>query len=195
MRNRIYAASSKSFKILNEEDIEYFNKATEQGRNYTACKKIGKKYIPDKDMYEWFESELEGRLFNARQLDALIADELENEYVYNISDDDEDDEDNWEDNEDYKDDYDNDEYEYEDPTYFFSVYELDDEGEELDMVAILESEEAAIAKAKDLIKEGIIKQAHVVLVPDQDPDDDPAIAEWYEYNCEYEPYEVVWSSI
>ena len=88
---RYIKSATYEYKILTPEDIEYFNKATKQGRNYTACRKLGKKYITDKDMFEWFESELEGRHFKAYQLDDLIADELENEYVYDISDDDDDD--------------------------------------------------------------------------------------------------------
>ena len=81
------------------------------------------------------------------------------------------------------------------PSYKFVIYELDDDGEELDSISAFSSEEEAIDEAKRLIKDGQIAQAHVVLVPNEDPDDDPDIAEWYEYNCKYEPYVAVWSSI
>lgn len=90
--------ASTQYDILTQEDVEYFNRASKQGRQYTACRKLGRKYIEDKDMLEWFESEIEGRHFrSAKQLDDLIAEELENEYVLSISDDFDDDDEEYED--------------------------------------------------------------------------------------------------
>lgn len=88
MKRLIYSAKS-SYEILNDEDIAYFQKESKQGRQYAACMKLGKKYIRDKDMLDWFESEIEGRHFaSAKQLDDLIAEELENEYVLDDFDED-----------------------------------------------------------------------------------------------------------
>lgn len=71
----------------------------------------------------------------------------------------------------------------------FSVYELDEDGDEVDNLDSFTTLDEAVAFAQE---QGTL--AHVVAVPTTDPDDDPEIAEWFEYNSEYEPYEVVWSN-
>lgn len=71
----------------------------------------------------------------------------------------------------------------------FSVYELDEDGDEVDNLDNFTTLDEAVAFAQE---QGVL--THVVAVPTTDPDDDPEIAEWFEYNSEYEPYEVVWSN-
>ncbi len=77
--------------------------------------------------------------------------------------------------------------------YYFKVYELDEDGEELDPIESFDDLEEAIKFATDYTsKEGTF--AHIVMVLEIDPDDDPDLAEWYEYNVPYEPYEEVWTN-
>lgn len=72
----------------------------------------------------------------------------------------------------------------------FDVYELDEAGDEVDSsLASFNTLDEAIDFAQE---QGML--THVVAVPTTDPDDDPEVAEWFEYNSEYEPYEVVWSN-
>lgn len=72
--------------------------------------------------------------------------------------------------------------------YYFRVYELED-GEEIDYFEEFKSLEDAIEFADNLDI-----SAHVVMIPNFDPDDDPYFEEWLEDNCEYEPYEVVYEN-
>lgn len=73
--------------------------------------------------------------------------------------------------------------------YFFIVYEVDEDGDEVDSLDRFDTLDAAVRYAQD---QNVL--THIVLVPKEDPDDDPEIAEWFEYNCDYEPYEIVWRS-
>ena len=92
LKIRVYSATTR-YSVLTEDDVAYFQQASKQRRQHTACMKIGKKYIKDKDMLDWFESEIEGTHFtSAKQLDNLIAEELDNEYVLDSVELDEDDE-------------------------------------------------------------------------------------------------------
>lgn len=75
-------------------------------------------------------------------------------------------------------------------TYHFRIYELDEDGDEVDVVDGVDTLDEAIEVAKNQEFD-----THIVFCPNVDPDDDPEIAEWYEYNSEYEPYEIVWENI
>lgn len=72
--------------------------------------------------------------------------------------------------------------------YVFNVY-VEIEKDYKEAVASYDTLEEAIAYAKQL--EGITE---IVVIPTEDPDDDPDVAEWFEYFSDYEPYEVVWSN-
>ena len=75
------------------------------------------------------------------------------------------------------------------PPISYAVYELNEDGNELEELEHFDTEKKAIAWAK--------KQpfpTHVVFFPEEDPDNDPDYAEYIEYNYDYEPYEVVWES-
>lgn len=77
-----------------------------------------------------------------------------------------------------------------DPEYFYyEVYELDEDGDEIDSLEAFDDFNEALEFAKE---SGL--RTHICLIPTIDPDDDPDIREWFEYHCEYEPYEVVWES-
>lgn len=74
--------------------------------------------------------------------------------------------------------------------FYYGVYELDNDGDELDHISDFNTEEEAIKFAK--------KQSfptHVVFIPSIDPDDDPEIAEYMQSNAPYEAYETIWSSL
>ena len=76
------------------------------------------------------------------------------------------------------------------PPIKYSVWELTEDGEETDELDRFDTEKEAISFAK--------KQpfpTHVVFLPEEDPDNDPDFAEYIEYHYDYEPYEVVWSSL
>ena len=76
------------------------------------------------------------------------------------------------------------------PSVWYSVYELDKDGNELDEVDSFDTPEEAIAFAK--------KQSfptHVVFVPEADPDDDPEYRRYLRDHYDYEPFEVVWESV
>lgn len=81
-----------------------------------------------------------------------------------------------------------------DPTYSFAVYEVDSDGDEIDSLESFEDLNDAIDFATSYSEENDTF-AHIVFVPDVDPDDDPDAAERYEYNSPFEPYEVVWDNI
>ena len=85
------------------------------------------------------------------------------------------------------DDEEDEEYEEDDEeiSYSFVVYELDEEGDEVDSLEGFATLEEAIAFAE---KQSC--QTHIVYVPDADPDD----YGYPEPPDEYEAYEVVWSS-
>lgn len=72
--------------------------------------------------------------------------------------------------------------------YVFNVY-VKIEKDYKEAVASYDTLEEAIAYAKQL--KGITE---IVVIPTEDPDNDPDVAEWFEYFSEYEPYEVVWSN-
>lgn len=72
----------------------------------------------------------------------------------------------------------------------YRVYECDpDDYEEIECVdSFLTAEEAIeFAQSCDF-------PTHVVISSEIDPDDDPEFAEWFEYECKYDPYEVIWTS-
>ena len=76
------------------------------------------------------------------------------------------------------------------PPVWYSVYELDEDGDELDEVDSFDTPEEAIAFAK--------KQSfptHVVFVPGTDPDDDPEYRRYLRGHYDYEPFEIVWESV
>ena len=76
------------------------------------------------------------------------------------------------------------------PPVWYSVYGLDENGNELDEVDSFDTPEEAIAFAK--------KQpfnTHVVFVPEADPDDDPEYRRYLRNHYDYEPFEVVWESV
>ena len=78
---------------------------------------------------------------------------------------------------------------YSEYNIWFAVYELDEDGYEVDRVESFDNLDDAIqfAESQDY-------PTLVCFVPEVDPDDDPDYAEYIEYNYDYEPYEVVWSS-
>ena len=73
---------------------------------------------------------------------------------------------------------------------YFKVYEIDEDGEELDPIDSFDTLEEAIefAKTCDFY-------THICFIPGMDPDDDPGYSEYLEYTYDYEPYEIIWSSI
>ncbi len=75
------------------------------------------------------------------------------------------------------------------PPIWYSVWELTEDGEEIDELDRFDTKEKAIAFAK---KQSV--PTHVVFLPEEDPDDDPDYAEYIEYTYDYEPFEVVWES-
>ncbi len=83
-----------------------------------------------------------------------------------------------------------DESEYSNIPIYYTVYELNEDGDEVESVEAFESLNKAIdfAKSCDF-------STHICFVPEMDPDDDPGYAEYIEYAYDYEPYEVVWSSL
>ena len=74
--------------------------------------------------------------------------------------------------------------------FYYGVYEIDEDNDELDHISDFDTKEEAIKFAK--------KQSfptHVVFIPSIDPDDDPEIAEYMQSNAPYEAYETIWSSL
>ena len=80
------------------------------------------------------------------------------------------------------------------PSYSFAVYEIEPDGDEIDSLESFEDLDEAINFA-EAFSEQTGKFTHVVMVPDQDPDSDPDIAEWYQNFCPFEPYETVWDNL
>ena len=73
---------------------------------------------------------------------------------------------------------------------YFSVYELDEEGDEVEELKIFKSKDKAISFAR---KQSV--PTHVVLVPNFDPDDyGKEMVQEITRVYGYEPYEVVWES-
>ena len=70
----------------------------------------------------------------------------------------------------------------------FNVYIV--EGDDKEVVASFDDKDDAIGYAEQLHC-----SAEVVVIPLEDPDDNPDVAEWFEYFSDYEPYEVIWSNI
>jgi len=75
------------------------------------------------------------------------------------------------------------------PEVSYHVYELDEYGDEIDVIESFSTLDEAIAFA-----ETCDFPTHICFIPGTDPDDDPDYEEYLEYNYEYEPYEVVWES-
>ena len=74
--------------------------------------------------------------------------------------------------------------------FYYGVYEIDEDNDELDHISDFDTQEEAIKFAK--------KQSfptHIVFIPSKDPDDDPEIAEYIQNNAPYEAYETIWSSL
>ena len=87
MKRWIYSSTS-GYKVLTQEDVEKLKKAIKENRFYSCWTRLGKKYIKDTDMYQYFESQLEGQspaTLSIEQFDELIYDELENEYVHDVT--------------------------------------------------------------------------------------------------------------
>lgn len=78
-----------------------------------------------------------------------------------------------------------------DPEYFhYVVYELDEDGDEVDPLKDFEDFNKALKFAQ---KSGV--KTHICLVPTMDPDDDPDWADEFENAAHpYDAYEVVWES-
>lgn len=104
----------------------------------------------------------------AVKLTSVMAD---NDDTYSYSDDD------------YSDD------DYSDYEVSFVVYELDEDGYELDSVEAFDDLDDAIKFAKSQEY-----PTHIVFVPEVDPDDDPNYADYLDYHYDYSAYEIVWSS-
>ena len=101
MKRWIHAATNQ-YKVLDKEDAKLLSHGAQEGAEYDewsswkeALEKIGHKYFKDPDEYEWFEQNSE-QLYKVDQVDKLIAYELKNHEVFDITtddyDDDEDDE-------------------------------------------------------------------------------------------------------
>lgn len=78
---------------------------------------------------------------------------------------------------------------YKDIDWSFHVYELGEDGEEVDNLGEFDTEELAIDFAKNQSV-----PTHVVFVPKIDPDDDPDYEDYLEMFTPYKAYEVIWES-
>lgn len=94
MKRYIKSATS-SYKVLDESDVKLLSNALSFGHNdnewsywVDAMEEVGRKYLSDPDEYNWFKQNCEENCYQVNQVDDLLADELKNHYVYDITTDD-----------------------------------------------------------------------------------------------------------
>lgn len=83
--------------------------------------------------------------------------------------------------------------EFEEYTWHYSVYECTEDGDEIDWLRNFEVLQDAVDYAEDYSAENDTF-AHVVFMPDTDPDDGEEVEEYYREFAPYEPYESVWDN-